>query len=72
MTASTKAVPSDISNDTMVNNHDGDNNNNNKKEEVKMASLGQLFSFARTRKIRIWIALAFFFAIISGLSLPGT
>jgi len=48
---------------------------NEESKEVptnKMASIAEVFSFARTRKTRLCVAAAFFFACVSGATLPGT
>ena len=49
-----------------------DNKNENSLKPVEMATLGQLFSFAKTRKIRGLIGLGVVGAIVSGLVLPST
>ena len=52
---------------------DGSSDKNNKEaEKKKMVTIGELFSFARSRKSKLCIAGAFVFACISGASFPGT
>ena len=41
------------------------------KEKPQLASVGQVFSFARTTKTKLQMLGAFFFALISGATFPG-
>ena len=47
---------------------------NGKEQEgpTPVASVREVFSFARTRKVRLYIASSFFFAAVSGCVMPGT
>jgi hypothetical protein len=65
-----RAVNEEAATTTAVKQDDAENNN--KKEQTQMVSVGQLFTFARTRKTRLFIAAAFCCAIVSGAVFPGT
>jgi len=69
--AAAKEETAAATNNGTVVDDEGSRNNRNKKEPPKMVSVGQLFTFARTRRTRSFIAAAFCCAIVSGAVFPG-
>lgn len=60
--------------DTAAANDDDAKSSNGKEQEgpTPVASVREVFSFARTRKVRLYIGSSFFFAAVSGCVMPGT